>query len=331
MKRAALFCPGRGSYTKKSLRSLPPDHEWVLLADALRAQYDLPPLTALDGAPKFDPPLHLQPQHVSPLIYVATMLDAAQAKREYEAVCVGGNSMGWYSALAVAGALSFEDGFRLVQEMSILQQEAGAGGQVIYPVIDDQWRADPRLLLAVREALTSSNGEALPSIDLGGYAVLAGSEAGIEHLLKALPPVEMGPSLYPFRLAQHGPYHTPLLGPVAERAQATLLRLGFRAPEIALVDGRGALFSPWSSDPDAIAAYTLGAQIVEPYRFSASVRTALREYAPDRIVLPGPGNSLGGVCGQIVCAEGWRGVRTRDAFEAIQSTPEPIVHSMRRF
>jgi len=330
MRRAALFCPGRGSYTKKSLRSLPADDPWVAAAEAIRASYGLEPLLALDGAARFDPPLHLQPKHVSPLIYLATMLDARAARAEWDLVCVGGNSMGWYTALAVAGALPFEDGFRLVQEMSILQQEEGGGGQVIYPLVDDAWHRDPRLVAAVDATLAASGGEALPSIDLGGYAVLAGSEAGVDHLLRALPPVEMGPTLYPFRLAQHGPYHTRFVARVAERARAALAGLDWRPPEIALVDGRGARHSPWSSDPDAIAAYTLGPQITEPYGFGASVRVALREYAPERIVLPGPGNSLGGVVGQVIVAEGWRGIRSRAEFEKVQESGEPLLHSMRR-
>lgn len=331
MKRAALLCPGRGSYTKKSLRSLPPDHPWVLRAEEIRAGYALPPLKDLDGAQRFDPPTHLQPANVSPLIYLVTMLDAEQASADHEFVCVAGNSMGWYTALAAAGALSFEDGFTLVQTMSLLQQEHGEGGQVIYPVVDDQWRRDAKSAAAVETALAGAPGRAFRSIELGGYAVLAGTEEGVEHLLKALPPMEMGPTLYPFRLAQHGPYHTPLLGPVAEKAAERLAGLAFRAPQATLIDGRGARWSPWSTDPAALAAYTLGAQVTTTYDFTASVRVALREHAPEVLVLPGPGNSLGGVAGQVIAAEGWRGIRSRSDFERAQEGERPPVLSMRRF
>jgi hypothetical protein len=47
-------------------------------------------------------------------------------------------------------------------------------------------------------------------------------------------------------------------------------------------------------------------------------------------VLPGPGNPLGSIAGQIVIAEGWRGIRSRSDFDATQQSPVPIVHSMRR-
>lgn len=333
MKRAAILCPGRGSYTEKSLGSLPRDHAWVRRADELRAERGLASLAELDGAKKFEPARHLAPADVSPLIWLVSMLDAAAAAAEHRVVCVAGNSMGWYTALAVAGALDFDGGFRLVQEMSILQQEQQAsegGGQVLFPVVDEPWKRRPELEASVAEALASSKGEAMPSIRLGGYAVLAGSEAGVAHLLKTLPKVKLGQNLYPFRLMQHGPYHTRLVAGVAAKARERLAGLRFTAPKTTLVDGRGARFTPWSSDPAALAAYTLGPQISEPFDFTASVRVALREHAPDRLVCPGPGNSLGGVCGQILVEEGWRGIRSREDFDRVQASEDPILVSMRR-
>jgi [acyl-carrier-protein] S-malonyltransferase len=333
-RRIAILCPGRGSYTEKQLRSLPSDHEWIARAEELRAEYALPSLVELDRAPKFDPARHLAPQNVSPIIYLVSMLDAHAAMQEQRAVCVAGNSMGWYTALAVAGALDFDAGFRLVQEMSVFQAEQQArerdGGQIIYPLVDDTWRPSDETKMAVRSALASSDGEAFPSIDLGGYAVLAGSETGIAHLLRALPKVKLGSTQYPFRLMQHGPYHTPLVQSVADRAREKLARLELRAPRITLIDGRGARFTPWSTDVRALAEYTLGEQVTTPYDFTLSVRVALREHAPDQLVCPGPGNALGGVCGQILIAEGWRGIRSREDFDRVQASDAPMLVSMRR-
>lgn len=334
MKRIALMCPGRGSYTEKTLRSLPDGHPFVARAEALRAEYDLPSLVELDRAERFNPALHLLPANVSPLIYVVSMLDCAAAMAEHEAVCVVGNSLGWYTALAVAGALSFDDGFRLVQEMSLLQQEHQAreksGGQVIEALIDEAWRPVPELRTAVADVIRASNGQVFPSIDLGGLTVLAGTEDGIAYLLKSLPRVKVGSNTYPFRLMQHGPYHTPLVQEVADRARAQLARLQFQMPNVTLIDGRGARHTPWSADPRALMEYTLGAQIVTPYDFALSVRVALREYAPDHLVAPGPGNTLGGVTGQILIAEGWRGIHERANFDRMQQSDEPILVSMRR-
>lgn len=332
LPRAVVLCAGRGSYTEATLRSLPPQHDLVRRAEAVRAELGLEPLAALDGAERFEPARHLRPANVSPLIYVKTALDALAARARYEVVGVGGNSMGWYTALAVGGALSFEDGFRLVQRMSLLQEQhaagASAGGQVIYPVVDEDWRPDPAKAAAVAEALASSGGEAFPSIHLGGQRVLAGSNAGIAHLLRVLPPVKVGRVTYPFKLAQHGPYHTHLAAPVSADARNALAGLEFRVPEVTLIDGRGRRHTPWSTDLAALADYTFGAQVTTPYDFTATVRVALRELTPDRLVLPGPGNTLGGVCGQVLCAERWRGVRTKADFQALQATDAPLVDSL---
>jgi malonyl CoA-acyl carrier protein transacylase len=310
------------------MKLLPEDHPWTAEAEALRAEHGLPSILEMDRA-RWDGEVHLRPDNASALIYLLSMLDAAEAMRTHDVVCVGGNSLGWYTALAAAGALSFADGFRLVQGISILQMRHAQGGQVVYPLIDEQWRMDPRLVDRVRDAVAAAPGEAFPSIDLGGYAVLAGTERGVAHLLERLPPVEMGPNLYPYRLKQHGPYHTPLVEGVARDA-AHLAGLRWSAPQVSLVDGRGARFTPWSTDPGELADYTLGVQLTTPFRFTASVRVALREYAPDLVALPGPGNTLGGVCGQVLVAEGYRGIRSRDDFERAQASETPVVWSMRR-
>jgi len=88
-------------------------------------------------------------------------------------------------------------------------------------------------------------------------------------------------------------------------------------------------FTPWTTDPDELRSYTLGEHLVTPYRFAAGARVALREYAPEVVVLPGPGNTMGGVMGQLVVTEGYRGLRTKADFEAAQAGPAPLVLSMR--
>jgi malonyl CoA-acyl carrier protein transacylase len=328
--RVALLCPGRGSYTEKSLRSLPAGDPLVDAAERLRREYELEPLLSLDGSARFEPARHLRAANAAALIYVCTMLDARAVPERERVVCVGGNSLGWYTALAVAGALSFEDGFRLVQEMALLQEEGEPGGQVIYPLVGEDWRRTSAAEKAVEDLLASAPGEVFPSIHLGGYAVLAGTPAGVSRILEVLPPVKLGTTTYPFRLAQHGPYHTPLASSVAARARDRLAGLGFRAPSIPLVDGRGTRFTPHSTDERALAAYTLGPQIDTPFDFTASVRVAALEHAPDRLVLPGPGNSLGGVCAQVLIQFGWRGLASRADFERIQASDSPVIESLRR-
>jgi acyl transferase domain-containing protein len=334
--RAVIACPGRGSYTSASLGSLPPDDPLVQRAEELRAGYGLEPLLALDGAQRFDPPRHLRPANASPLILLATMLDVEQALADHDVAAVVGNSLGWYTALAITGALPFDDAFRLVQEMALLQEEPlsedGPGGQVIYPLTDVEWQPDQDLRAAVSAALADADGDGavFESIDLGGYAVLAGNERGVAQLMRRLRPVRIGQRTYPLRLALHGPYHTPLVAHVAAAAREHLSDLAWQAPAWTLVDGRGVRWTPWSTDPAALRDYTLAEQVTLPYRFATSLRVALREHAPEVVVLPGPGNSLGGICGQLLVAEGYRAIRSRADFESAQRSERPIILSMHR-
>lgn len=331
MKRSALFCPGRGAYTEASLGSLRSSLPYVQRADELRARYGLPSLVELDRADRFSPSRHLDPVNVSALIWLVSMIDAERARNESEIVLVGGNSMGWYTALTVAGVLSFDDGFRLVQGMAILQAEAArkeGGGQILYPQVDADWRPDPERRRRVEAALGAAAGQAFPSIHLGGFAVLAASEAGLAVLERELEPVELGRGRYPFRLAQHGPYHSPLCAGVSDEARSALPELAWRPPQVSLVDGRGRVHTPWAADPEELREYTLGAQVVQPYDFTASVRVALREWAPDEIVLPGPGNPLGGIVGQVLVSERWCGIDSKATFLRAQELDSALVRSM---
>ena len=120
------------------------------------------------------------------------------------------------------------------------------------------------------------------------------------------------------RLARHGDggAHGQRLEPHSTALEVRLVDVfAFAKPAVKLIDGRGARFTPWSTDVASLREYTLGAQIVEPFDFALAVRTALREHAPEHLVCPGPGNSLGGVCAQILIAEGWRGIRSKDEFQ----------------
>ena len=67
------------------------------------------------------------------------------------------------------------------------------------------------------------------------------------------------------------------------------------------------------------------------------MRVALREFAPDHLILPGPGNTLGGIVGQILVGEGWRGIHSKADFQEVQrheagdtgpATHEPFLVSM---
>jgi [acyl-carrier-protein] S-malonyltransferase len=332
--RTAVAFPARGSYGPSSLGSLPPTHPWVRRADELRRDDELPPLSALDGARHFDPAVHLRSANASPLTFLCGLLDAERIASDHEVVVVVASSTGWYTALAASGALEFDDAFRLVQTMALLAEEPiegdDPGGQLIYPLTDAAWRPDDDRRAALDAALAHRDGGVHRALELGAFVVLSGSDAGLRGIAADLAPVQIGSRRFPFRAAMQEAWHIPLRHAAVAIAGKRLGDLTWSAPNVTLVDGRGARFTPWSTDSAELARYTLDEQPTTTYDFAVSLRVALREYAPEIILLPGPGASLGEVCAQLIVAEGYRGIRTRPELEAAQAGPTPILLSMRR-
>lgn len=334
MTRAAVAFPGRSSYAPGSLGSLPAGHTWVRRADELRAGFDLPPLSEIDAAERFDPAVHLRAANAAPLAFLCGLLDAERIADDHEVVVVVASSTGWATALAASGALGFDDSFRLVQEMALLAESAlpdgSPPGELIHLLTDEAWRVDEARTRTLDEAMAAADGPAHRTLELGPYVVVGGSREAVDHLGAALPPVAANGRKFPLRLAMAETWHTPLRAPAVEMLTERMGALAWEAPNVTLVDGRGARFTPSATDPDALAAYTLGEHVTTPYDFTAGFRAALREYAPDAVLLPGPGSSLGAACAQLIVSEGYRGIRSREEFEASQGGPSPILLSMRR-
>ena len=335
-KTALVVAPGRGTYGKGELGSIARLHgvrfgDLIANFDAQRRTRGQPTVSELDGADRFSVATHMRGDVAAPLIYTVTVLDYLSIDREaYDIVAVAGNSMGWYSALALGGAVSVEDGFRISNAMGLNSQTHGPGGQILLQVVDEDWRAVPGLrerLLALVADIGSRPGHALAlSIDLAGMLVLAGNEEGLAALLAEAPPT---PGRDPLRLAGHGPFHTPLMFGSSDKAMAELPSSLFDRPALPLIDGRGHIWRRHASDPAAIRDYSFGHQILAPYDFALSVQVAVKEYAPDVIILPGPGDTLGGAIAQALIGIGWQELRGKADFAARQAA-DPILLSMGR-
>ena len=329
-KTAVVVCPGRGTYNKGELGYLArhfTDKALLSAFDKKRADAGQETLSALDGADTFSVARHTRGDNASALIYAATLGDFLSIDREaIDIVAVTGNSMGWYSALACAGALSAENGFAVVNTMGTLMQEALIGGQLVYPFMDDDWKASTsrkaELLELVGEIGSRQDAVLTLSIDLGGMLVLAGNEAGLAAFEAAVPPVQ---GRFPMRLANHAAFHSHLQAPVAEKGRAALAPELFSGPVLPLVDGRGAIWWPGASDPQALRDYTLGHQVVETYDFTHAMRIAAREFAPDLFIVTGPGTTLGGAVAQSLILSNWRGMASKAGFQRRQEEAPMLV------
>ena len=330
-RTAVVICPGRGTYTKTELGYLARHHAqrapMLAAFDRQRAALGQETLAALDGAARYSVARHTRGDNASGLIYACTLADF-QAIDGVEILAVTGNSMGWYSALACAGALTPEAGFEVVNTMGTLMQEHLIGGQLIYPFTDENWQPLPgrraELLALVAEIATRPGHALALSIDLGGMLVLAGNEAGLAAFEASVEPAQ---GRFPMRLANHAAFHTALQAPVAEAGRAKLRPELFNQPALPLIDGRGAIWWPGASDPARLRDYTLGHQVVEPYDFTRAISIAAREFAPDLFIITGPGTTLGGAVAQSLLLDNWQGLRNKNDFQTRQAAA-PLLVSM---
>lgn len=332
--RALVVCPGRGSYGRAQLGSLRAGAAGggaagiVAALDRFRAGLGRPPVSELDGAAAYAPHLHAAGEHASLLTFACTAVDLVAIDRaRVELVGVTGNSLGFYTALYAAGALELLEAARLVETLGRYQADRVIGGQLIYPLVDEDWRPSPALRAAAEAALRLPGVHA--SIRLGGSLVLGADEDGLARAREVLPPVERGGLRYPLPLPLHSAFHTPLMAQTSARARADLADLAIRSPAITLVAGDGTVHRPWA-DPAALLGYTLGPQILEPFDLELAVATAVGELGPDALVLPGPGDNLGGAIGQILIARRWRGLRDRRDFLEAQAGDRPLLLAMSR-
>ncbi len=333
-RTAVVICPGRGTYNKPELGYLHRHHAEKMPMfqgfDALRAEAAQEGVTALDGAARFAVSTYSRGDVASPLIYAAALADAQSLADDIEVVAVTGNSMGWYIALAAAGALSAENGFRVVNTMGTLMQEHLIGGQLVYPFTDDSWVDSARQKQALLQDVSDINaveGQDLAlSIDLGGMLVLAGNEAGLAAFEASHPTVQ---DRFPMRLPNHAAFHTSLQAPIAAEGRARLQADLFGQPRHPMIDGRGKIWWPGATDTEALWDYTLGHQVTEPYDFTRAIQTAAREFAPDLFIVTGPGATLGGAVAQSLTMAGWNGMTDKTSFAARQED-SPILVAMGR-
>lgn len=329
-ERIVVVGPGRGTYNRGELGYLARHHaarrDLVAQFDDQRRALGQPTVSELDKVANWSAAVHQRGDNASALIFACSLTDFLAIDRDrFEIVAVTGNSMGWYTALACGGALSAGDGFALANAMGLRMQHGGSGGQVLHTTLDDDWQP----IAGRREellALADTVPELYVSIELGGMLVFAGTDAALARFAEIAP---KGPAGYPLTLPGHAAFHSPLMRHISEEALAATGPDTFTGPDLPMIDGRGYIWNPGMSGAAALHAYTLGEQVVQTYHFTRAIAVALREFAPDRLVVLGPGETLGGAVIQSVLAAQWRGWRGRAGYMAAQGE-HPFVLSMGR-
>lgn len=327
-KSALVICPGRGTYNASELGYLHRHHgnRPTLLStlDEVRAEAGQGPITDLDSAAGFKMGTHGTGENASLLIYGCALGDFAAIDRErFDIVAVTGNSMGWYLALACAGALSLRDGAHLVNTMGRLMDHHGVGGQIVWPLVDGEWRLDQGRVALAQEMLAARTDDRFiaKSIDLGGMMVFAANREGLDYLKKNLPADDR----FPMQLTHHAAFHSALLDHMVPMAQEAIPADVFGQSEHPMIDGTGRVWMPHAYSPDDLYRYTLETQINETYHFSKAVEVGVKEFAPDAIIVLGPGTTMGAPVAQTLIRHNWRGIAEKSQFKALQNDAPFVV------
>ena len=203
---------------------------------------------------------------------------------------VAGHSLGEYSALVAAGALTLADALPLVRFRAQAMQEAvpvGAGGMAAILGLD----ADAVRAGCAEVAVAS--GEVVEAVNFNDpkQTVIAGSKAGVDKACEVLKAKGAKRALL---LPVSAPFHSSLMRPAAEALKERLASTAFAAPAIPLINNVDVKIE---SDAAAIRD-ALYRQAFGPVRWVECVQ-ALRSRGLTHIFECGPGKVLAGMVKRI--------------------------------
>ena len=215
-------------------------------------------------------------------------LRAAEAEGLPRPDFVAGHSLGEYSALVAAGALSLRDAVTVVRKRGRYMQEAvpvGAGAMAAVLGADIE-----TVEAACKEAAREGEICSAANINSPGQIVIAGSAAAVE---RALPILKERGAKRAIPLKVSAPFHCALMLPAQERLAADLDEIEFKDLSVPLVTNVDAAVIRTGAEARA----SLVRQVSSPVRWRESVELLTRE-GVGLFVEVGPGKVLSGLVRQ---------------------------------
>lgn len=202
--------------------------------------------------------------------------------------CVAGHSLGEYTALAAAGALSLRDTARLLRIRGNAMQEAvpvGVGAMAALLGLDFETAAGVAADAAGSEICDAANDNG------GGQVVVSGTKAAVE---RAIVLAQERGAKRAMLLPVSAPFHCRLMQPAADRMAEALETVALRAPVVPVVAN---VKADLVSDPAEIKAL-LVQQVTGTVRWRESV-ARMADLGVDRFVEVGAGKVLCGLIRRI--------------------------------
>ena len=225
-----------------------------------------------------------QTKVTQPAVFLHSVISALCMGEAFQPEMVAGHSLGEFSALTAAGALSFEDGLKLVYARAMAMQKAcEAQPSTMAAII-----ALPFDKIEDAEVSKQGKGVVVPAnYNCPGQLVISGNIEAIEEACKQLSEAGAKRALV---LKVGGAFHSPLMQPAKDELQAAIEATEIKAPKCPVyqnVDGKP------HTDPAEIKA-NLIAQLTSSVRWAQSVENMIADGADD-FTECGPGKALQGM------------------------------------
>ncbi len=228
-----------------------------------------------------------QTKVTQPAIFLHSVILAKTMGADFNPDMVAGHSLGEFSALVAAGALSFEDGLRLVSARAQAMQKAC-----------EMTPSTMAAVLALPDAKVEeicaevTEGVVVPAnYNCPGQIVISGSIEGIDAACEKLLAAGAKRAL---KLKVGGAFHSPLMEPARAELAEAIANTHFAAPQCPVYQNVNA--EP-QTDPEVIKV-NLIAQLTAPVRWTQSVQNMVAAGA-DTFVEVGPGAVLQGLVKKI--------------------------------
>lgn len=227
-----------------------------------------------------------QTKVTQPAIFLHSVILAKTLGDDFKPDMVAGHSLGEFSALVAAGALSFEDGLLLVYKRALAMQKAcemnPSTMAAILALPDEK----------VEEICASIDDVVVPAnYNCPGQIVISGTNEGIAKACELMKEAGAKRAL-PLKVG--GAFHSPLMEPAREELSAAIDATEFKAPICPVYQN---VSTVGETNPDTIKA-NLIAQLTAPVKWTQSVQNMVADGATEFVEL-GPGSVLQGLVSKI--------------------------------
>lgn len=230
-----------------------------------------------------------QTKVTQPAVFLHSVISALCMGEAFQPEMVAGHSLGEFSALVAAGALTFEDGLTLVYKRAMAMQKAcEAAPSTMAAIIA---LPDEKIEEICAEVSTADNVVVAANYNCPGQVVISGN---IEAVNSACEKLKAAGAKRALPLKVGGAFHSPLMKPAQEELQAAIEATAFHTPKCPVyqnVDAKA------HTAPEEIKE-NLIAQLTAPVRWTNEVINMIADGATD-FTECGPGKVLQGLVAKI--------------------------------